>query len=480
VRPIIREIAYPNDPFRAFLALARLRAPVFLDSALVSERLGRWSFMGAEPFAVLQSKGRNLRLWGLKPDRRWRSPFAALKDLLARFPVAREPGDPPFLGGAVGYWGYELRHFVERVPRRCVDDVAVPDCRLGFYDTIAALDHCNQRAYAVVTPTTHDGRDDADERVSRLTALLAEPPQHAPSPPVAVAPRPALAAYPLPGSHEIYSNFTRDDYLAAIRRAKEYIAAGDIYQVNLSQRLSAPLGCTSLDLYGRLRAVNPAPFAAYLDCGDFAVVSASPERFVQIRRREVETRPIKGTRPRGATPQADERLAHELLASEKDRAENVMIVDLERNDLGRTCAYGTVHVTELCALEKYETVFHLVSTVRGRLHEGFTASDCMKACFPGGSITGAPKVRSIEIIDELEPTCRGVYTGAIGHVCFSGDMDTNIVIRTFVVKDGWAHFQVGGGIVADSDPAAEYQETLDKARALISAVAQPAGALRVG
>lgn len=431
--------------------------------------------MGSDPFAILRSSGGNISLHGLTREQSWHSPFAAVKEIVASCALEREPGDPPFLGGAVGYWGYELRHFVERLPQDVVDDVPVPDCCIGFYDTIIAVDHLQGRAWAIAAPVAQ-GRGDPRERLDRLTALIAAPPGEGAARPVTRGPRPALALHPVPDAPELFSNFTRDGYIEGVRRAKEYIAAGDTFQINLSHRLSAPVNEPPIELYGRLRRVNPAPFAAYLDYGDFSVLSASPERFLQIRGSDVETRPIKGTRPRGAAPEEDERLARELLASEKDRAENVMIVDLERNDIGRTCAYGSVRVTELCALEKYETVFHLVSTVVGRLHEGFGAVDCLKACFPGGSITGAPKVRSMEIIDELEPTCRGVYTGAIGYLCFSGDMDTNIVIRTMVVKDGWAHFQVGGGIVADSDPEAEYQETLDKARALIAAVAQPAGA----
>jgi para-aminobenzoate synthetase component 1 len=274
----------------------------------------------------------------------------------------------------------------------------------------------------------------------------------------------------------VASNFTHRDYVRAVARAKEYIAAGDIYQVNLSQRLHAPLASTPFDLYRRLASTNPAPFAAYFETPDAAVVSCSPERFLQVRSGLVETRPIKGTRPRGSTPTEDRRMAAELLASEKDRAENVMIVDLERNDLGRVCEFGSVHVPELFALESYATVHHLVSTVRGRLRPGTTALDCLRSSFPGGSITGAPKVRSMEIIEDLEPTRRGVYTGAIGYLCFSGDMDVNIVIRTLVVKDGIAYFQVGGGIVADSDPEGEYQETIDKGQALARALAAEASA----
>jgi para-aminobenzoate synthetase component 1 len=474
LRPLIREIPFPKSPFAAFRALCHYRHPFLLDSALVDERLGRWSFMGANPFAAIRTKGQTRRVWGTQPDIRQNSPFAAVSGTLARYPVEREPDDPPFLGGAVGYWGYELRHFVERLPCSVVDDVPVPDCCFGFYDAVIALDHWQRRAWVVATPVVSE--QVARKRLAALAAIAAtdEVDECAEVPPVPGV-RPSMARHGLPNHPGVHSTFARDEYISAVLCAKEYIAAGDTFQINLSQRLSAPVRETPLELYARLRAVNPAPFAAYLDCADFAVLSASPERFLRIRGGSVETRPIKGTRPRGGTTEEDERLARELLTSDKDRAENVMIVDLERNDLGRTCAYGSVHVTELCALERYETVFHLVSTVVGTLHESYDSIDCLKASFPGGSITGAPKVRSMEIIDELEPTCRGVYTGAIGYHCFSGDIDTNIVIRTIVVKDGWAHFQVGGGIVADSDPAAEYEETLDKARALIQAVVRPAG-----
>jgi aminodeoxychorismate synthase component I len=250
----------------------------------------------------------------------------------------------------------------------------------------------------------------------------------------------------------------------------EYIAAGDIYQVNLSQRFSAPYGGEAMALYERLRRQSPAPFAAYLDLGEAVVLSASPERFLRVAGRELETRPIKGTRPRGGTPEEDRRLAAELLASPKDRAELVMIVDLERNDLGRVSEYGSVHVPELVRLEAHPTVFHLVATVRGRLRPELSAVDALRACFPGGSITGAPKIRAMQIIEELEPTHRGFYTGAIGYLGWDGCADLNIAIRTIVLIDRHAHFQVGGGIVADSDPCAEYEETLHKGRALMRAL----------
>jgi para-aminobenzoate synthetase component 1 len=266
------------------------------------------------------------------------------------------------------------------------------------------------------------------------------------------------------------SNFTPEEYMKAVNRVREYIAAGDVFQVNLSQRFEADLKIPPYELYKRLRTVNPAPFASYLNFSGVAIVSASPERFLKVQSDLVETRPIKGTRPRGRDSVEDKCLAQELTHSTKDRAENMMIVDLERNDLGRVCRYGTVKVTELAILETFPTVFHLTSTVVGRLRRGKSNIDLLKATFPGGSITGAPKVRAMEIIDELEPTKRSVYTGSIGYLGFNEDMDINIVIRTFLIKEGKAYFQVGGGIIYDSDPEAEYMETLDKARALIRAL----------
>ncbi len=266
------------------------------------------------------------------------------------------------------------------------------------------------------------------------------------------------------------SNFTPEDYIKAVDRVREYIAAGDVFQVNISQRFETDLTVPPYELYRRLRQINPAPFASYLNFDGVTIVSASPERFLRVDGDRVETRPIKGTRPRSKNPVEDAMLAQELLNSIKDRAENVMIVDLERNDLGRVCQYGTVKVTELAILETFPTVFHLTSTVVGRLRPSKNRLDLLKATFPGGSITGAPKVRAMEIIDELEPTRRSVYTGAIGYFSFGSNLDLNIVIRTFIIKGGKAYFQVGGGIIYDSNAEAEYQETLDKAKALIQAL----------
>jgi len=475
--PVIREAPVPSSPTAAYAALASRRGAVLLQGATEEPRLGRWSFLACDPFLTFRSKGTQIEIRGVEKsrsrggERREGDPFAVLSDLLGDFRVARAPDGPPLIAGAIGYFGYDLGRFVERIPDRTADDAPVADCHLGLYGAVLAIDHVEGRAWAsAIGAPEADAKAAgrlAERRAGELLELLAAE-QSDPPPPAAQRRELALR-----------SNFTRDGYLSAVRRAKEYIAAGDIYQVNLSQRLSAPLDTDPFRLYCRLTKQNPAPFAGYFETPEAAIVCCSPERFLEVRDGQVETRPIKGTRPRGATPQEDARLAAELRASEKDRAENVMIVDLERNDLGRACEYGSVHVPELFALESYATVHHLVSTVRGRLRPDATALDCLRAAFPGGSITGAPKVRSMEIIEELEPTRRGVYTGAIGYLGFSGDMDVNIAIRTLVARQGVAYFQVGGGIVADSDPEAEYQETLDKARALAQAIAAEAGTREV-
>jgi para-aminobenzoate synthetase component 1 len=354
----------------------------------------------------------------------------------------------------------------------------MPDLLLGLYDWVIAWDHQTGRAWVISTGMPERGRAGAQraakrlgrvrERVAglpeRLRRFVAEgdPPR---------ADRRAAPSYPVPGVPGVRSNFPREGYLDAVARVIEYIRAGDIFQANLSQRLEAPLVGTPLALYARLRQRNPAPFAAFLDFGDLVVASSSPERFLRVQPDgRVETRPIKGTRPRGVGPEHDAALALALSESAKDRAENVMIVDLLRNDLSRVCRPGTVRVPELFALEHYATVHHLVSTVVGDLASGQGAVDVLRAAFPGGSITGAPKVRAMQIIAELEPTARGVYCGAIGYLSTSGALDSSIVIRTYLVRGRDVYFQVGGGIVADSDPEQEYRETLDKARGLIAAL----------
>jgi para-aminobenzoate synthetase component 1 len=372
---------------------------------------------------------------------------------------------------------------LERVPRPKYDDLAIPDVLLGIYDWVVAWDHTADRAWLVSTGMPETGRA-RSERAARRMAFVKERlttrrldgwavregsagrrTAHRPS-------RPTAPSYPVTDVQHLglRSTFTREGYQQGVARVIEYIFAGDIFQANLSQRLEAPLVGTPLELYRRLRSRNPAPFSAFLDFGELVVASASPERFLRVEDGHVEARPIKGTRPRGVGPEHDAALALALAESDKDRAENVMIVDLLRNDLSRVCEPGSVRVPELFALEHYATVHHLVSTVVGDLVPTQDAADLVRAAFPGGSITGAPKVRAMQIIAELEPTRRGVYCGAIGYWSATGAFDANIVIRTYLVLGDVAYFQAGGGIVADSDPEQEYRETLDKARGLIAAL----------
>lgn len=394
----------------------------WLDSALPGGRMGARSFWGTDPAVILRSDRSEIEIeWRHGAVQRLSGdPFDVLRSLLEE-----RTGQ----GAAVGYLGYGLKRHLERLPDRAVDDIGLPECHIAFYDRIHVID----------------------------------PRPLAPSPPVLGLP---------PVFDGLRSTFTREAYEDAVGRALEYIRAGEVYQVNLSQRFEAPCARDEFDTYLRLRAQAPAPFAAYLRYPGYTVMSCSPERFLRFEPsdRLVETRPIKGTRPRGPGPRSDRALADELLASPKDRAENVMIVDLERNDLGRVAEFGTVRVEGLCELESFPTVHHLTSTVRARLRADRDIVDLLRATFPGGSVTGAPKIRAMELIDELEPVARGVYTGAIGYIEPGGVMDLNIAIRTVVTSRGTAWFHVGGGIVADSDPAQEYEETLHKGAALARAL----------
>ena len=430
-------------------------------------RLGRYSFMGCDPFLVMRSQGREISILrnGVTEIRQG-NPFDVVGELLAIYSLDSSPSDIPFTGGAAGYFSYDLCHFIERLPTTAIDDLCLPECYLAFYDAIIAFDHLEGRVYLVSTgfPELEEDKRKirAEERLKELKNQLSNA--------FTTSAGEALNSSLVPDEISLKSNFTREEYLTAVAKAREYIIAGDIFQVNISQRFEADLHISPYELYQKLRKVNPAPFANYFGFDGLSIVGASPERFLKVRGGRVETRPIKGTRPRGKTAEEDRALASELLSSVKDRAENVMIVDLERNDIGRVCHYGTVKVTELAILETYPTVFHLTSTVTGRLYEGKSRIDLLKATFPGGSITGAPKVRAMEIIDELEPTRRSVYTGSIGYLSFDGSMDLNIVIRTMLIKDDRVYFQVGGGIIYDSEPEAEYQETLDKAKALVLAL----------
>jgi para-aminobenzoate synthetase component 1 len=469
---LVEELTPAPDPWDVLVRLAGLRHTLFLDSALPHATLGRYSFLTGDPFDWLSSRGRCVTgSGGLIRDSA--CPFAALAEHLARYRVETLPGLPPFQGGAAGLFGYDLCHHLERLPRPRFDDFAIPDLAVGFYDWVVAFDHAAGRAWLLSTglPETDPRRRPrrAARRLAQVKRRLEGPTPLIPwtSGPVL---RKLAPQYPVPGLGALTSTFDREGYLRTVARAVEYVHAGDCFQVNVAQRLLAPATLSPVDLYGRLRQRNAAPFAGYFDLGDFVVASASPERFLYLTGDEVETRPIKGTRPRGETPEQDRAQAAELLASAKDRAENVMIVDLLRNDLGRVCRFGTVQVAAVCRLETYRYVHHLVSEVRGRLRAGLGPVHLLRAAFPGGSVTGAPKVRAMEIIAELEPTARGPYCGSLGYIGFDGAMDTNLLIRTFTVGRGWAQFPVGGGIVADSVPEREYEETWHKAEGLLRAL----------
>jgi para-aminobenzoate synthetase component 1 len=462
--PLIEEIHMAPEAAWCFEAFAPEPFSFFLDSGMDPYKLGRYSFIGSDPFLVMRSKGDEITLIkdGAEEKRR-ENPFSALEELLETHKLDNKEYPVPFVGGAVGYFSYDLGRFIERLPETAVNDLDIPESYLGFYDTIIAFDHLAGKTYLISTgfPETEEGkrRRWAEVRLNEIRnkVLLAPPPA-------------GMAGDIATEGITLKANFSHEGYLAAVARAREYICAGDIFQVNLSQRFETNLPVPPYELYKRLRQINPAPFANYFNFDGVTIVGASPERFLKVKGDLVETRPIKGTRPRGKTPEEDKDLAASLLASKKDRAENIMIVDLERNDIGRVCRYGTVKVTELAILETYPTVFHLTSTVEGRLREGKSRIDLLKATFPGGSITGAPKVRAMEIIDEVEPTRRSVYTGSLGYLGFDDNMDLDIVIRTMIIKNNRAYFQLGGAIVYDSEPEAEYQETLDKGKALIQAL----------
>jgi para-aminobenzoate synthetase component 1 len=436
------------------------------DAFVLDGGAASWTFLGFGARRELRATGQAVHhavphgpsptTWTATAD-----PLEALRQVHATWrldPRSLPPDAPPFLGGAVGYLSYDLGRQLEALPAIAQDDLNLPDLRMAWYDVVFAFR--DGKGWLISSGLPHAPESREREALRRLEETLAW----------LEAEAPPLVPFEATGSWR--STFTREQYEAAIAHVQAHIAAGDIYQANLSQRFEIPVTGDPADLYLRLRDANPAPFGAFLRYPDLTLVSASPERFLQLRDGRVETLPIKGTRPRGQTPSEDRRLAQELENSQKDRAEHLMIVDLERNDLGRVCEIGSVRVPERFRLEAHPTVWHLVSTVAGTLKDGLDAVDLLRASFPGGSITGAPKLRSMEILEGLEPMRRGPYTGSIGYWGLDGSLDLSIVIRTALVKDGRAYVQVGGGIVADSDAASEYQETLDKAAALMRAIGQ--------
>lgn len=465
-----RELPVVPDGPALFERIKNLPYSFFLDSGLLMPGLARYSFLGASPFAWLKARGSRVFLQkGDKTLSFEAHPLAVLRSLLQRYARSRAANAPaPFTGGAVGYFSYDLGRQLEDIPCLARDDLGWPDLEIGLYSAFIAVDHLAGRVYALA-----DGQPEIDPGRRRMRALTQleeladlfrglEQDRTGKEVHFRVSPR--------TGDMVLERRFDRRSYCAAVERAREYIAAGDIYVVNLSQRFSLSLTLDPWLLYRRLREINPAPCAAFLNFGKRQVVCASPERFLRVSEGRVETRPIKGTRPRGRTPEEDRNNRQELWNSEKDRAELVMVVDMVRSDLGRACLPGSVKVPELYRLEEYATVFHLVSTVEGKLAPGRDLVDLLAAAFPGGSVTGAPKVRAMEIIEELEPVRRALYTGCIGYLGFDGEADLNMVIRTILCTGGKAYLQVGGGITIDSDPGMEYDETLDKARALVQAL----------
>jgi aminodeoxychorismate synthase component I len=446
----------PVEAFRRLRTHPALRPVALLESAQSIGPTGRFSFIALNPFSRIQSFGSTIRLSGSINHTLCDRPLPLLRTLLARYTIPSPPDLPPFLGGAIGYFGYDLVHFLERLPRTARHDPPLADLDLYLTGTVVAFDH--QEAAITIAHTRFDDADDVS--IDEIRRALETDPSGDDSP-----------APITRGAVTVTAGQTQAGYESLVRRCLRYIAAGDIFQANLAHRFTIELGpLEPWTIYERLRAINPSPFAAFLDFGSIRLVSASPERLVSLQGRRVQTRPIAGTRPRGAERQHDLALVRELLTSEKERAEHLMLVDLERNDLGRVCDYGSIKVDELMVTERYSHVTHLVSNIAGRLYPGKDWLDLFQAVFPGGTVTGVPKVRCMEIIDELEPVGRGPYSGSIGYVGFSGDMDLNIVIRTLIVREQTGYLHVGAGIVADSDPAREYAETLYKAQAIRDAL----------
>ena len=470
MRPLIEHARTRHTPETLAEQLRDVPGLVLLrsDGELVEQ--ARYSFVAARPFLTLRTWGSRCEIRGTdsqaRPSIQYGNPWHVLDRLLARYELIDEIDLPFPLGGCFGYWGYDLKNFVEpRLRARAMNDLELPDCAVGFYDSLAIFDHHLGKTWLVATGLATDGSRD-ETRARQQADWWHDQLTFTPSTPLSLSNKDGssdLRVHPT-------SNFTRDGFISTIRRALNYIRAGDIYQVNLSQRFTAPWPGSGWGFHRALHTASPAPFGAFLDAGDFQLASSSPERFLRLSGQHIQTRPIKGTRPRDADPQRDAQLAYELQSSEKERAELVMITDLLRNDLGRVCEFGSVQVPELMRLEQFAQVQHLVSTVEGRLRTGHSHLAALRNCFPGGSITGAPKFRAMEIIDELEPVTRGPYTGSLGYLGFNRESQFNIAIRTAIIRDGQVHYQAGAGIVADSDPEMEYEETLAKARGFVKAL----------
>jgi len=452
--PVYREIvADLETPVSAYLKVARAPYSFLLESVEGGERLARYSFIGAEPYLILKSSGHAT------------DPLIAIQNELSKYTLVSLPDLPRFHGGAVGYLSYEAVGHFEELPSPEDDPLGLPESIFMFADTVLVFDHLTHKikvvSHAHLDGDTEEAYRNAVERIDAVIDKLGQPVQYESG-----AGRPARTPSP------VSSNMSKAEYEAGVAQAKEYIAAGEIIQVVLSQRLSKVTSAAPFDIYRALRTINPSPYMYYLNLDQCHIIGASPELLVRVEEDTVATHPIAGTRPRGATTAEDLALADELKADEKELAEHIMLLDLGRNDIGRVSEPGTVQVTQLMDVERYSHVMHLVSHVQGKLRRELNQFDAMRACFPAGTVSGAPKVRAMEIIAELEPDKRGPYAGAVGYFSFSGNLDTAITIRTIVMTDGTAYVQAGGGIVADSVPEREYEETMNKARALIKAIEQ--------
>lgn len=463
-------------PVLAFVRLDRGAPGYLFESVIGGEKVGRYSILATEPYEELLAYGNRLVVRSAQGENTstCADPLAALQAKVKALRAAHLPELPPFCGGAVGYAGYDVVRYCERLPNPPADDRYLPDLSFAFYDRLAVFDNVQKTLFAIALARLphRDGSplsgnqlraiyEAACKGVDELVARLSTPGREL-----------APADIEVSGSVSLpyVSNFTQRDFEQAVRRCVEYIRAGDIFQVVISQRLAVPLRCDPLEIYRTLRVVNPSPFMFYLRTPETTLVGSSPEIMCRVVDGLVTVRPLAGTRPRGATPEEDEKLAAELLADQKERAEHVMLVDLGRNDVGRVAQYGTVQLSDVMVIERYSHVMHITSNVSGRLAAGKDAFDALRACLPAGTVSGAPKVRAMQIIDEIEPHRRGPYAGAVGYFDFSGNMDTCIALRTIVIQGQTAYIQAGAGIVADSQPEREYQETLNKARGLLRAI----------
>ena len=469
--PVVKSVSADLlTPVSAFLAIAANEANAFLlESVDRGERIGRYSFLGAHPYMQLKAQAGEVVLETGKrksTERRQDSAIQVLKQLLRQHRPAIEPGLPPFTAGAVGYFAYDAVRQLENIGEHAKDDLTLPDCVLMFFNRLLAFDHLRHQIHIIATAdVSHESPRRAYDRAIADIALLEKK--------LAAGLRPALwhkSSQPTNGKLRIRTSSGRESFVASVERAKEYIAAGDIFQVVLSQRLDFVPSVAPFDVYRALRTVNPSPYLYFLRMEDIHVLGSSPEMLVRVTGRKLEYRPIAGTHPRSQDEAEDQRLEQQMLHDEKERAEHVMLVDLGRNDLGRVSEYGSVKVKDLMYVERYSHVMHIVSALEGRLRSDLDALDAFAACFPAGTLSGAPKVRAMQIIEELEPTRRGIYGGSVLYADFAGNLDSCIAIRTLLMRGKKAYLQAGAGIVADSDPIREYEECMNKAQAVLRAV----------